>query len=174
MWTEGTAAVSRNVYTGIIGALVQLIDWKHNCFNYADATTVIKNVADPRLAQPQLLRQSAWAVWLSFHSCNYVASIGCCQYGTWATCTHQFQSCLQFLSHTDAAAVVETHYCPGVVKYRYRYQYQYHTVTGLAACRSVPRVCISLSFGHNWALLCIAVCSTHNVTVALLAVCATV
>ena len=36
--------------------------------------------------------------------------------------------------------------------YRYR---------GLAACR---RVCISLSFGHNWALLCTALCSTHNVT----------
>jgi len=106
--------------------------------------------------------------WLSSHSCNYVSSIGCCQYGT---CTHQFHSCLQFLSHTDAAAAVETHYCPGVVKYRYRYQYQYHTVTGLAACRSVRRVCISLSFGHNWALLCTAVCSTHNVTVALLAVC---
>ena len=110
-------------------------------------------------------------MWLSSHSCNYVSSIGCCQYGTWATCTHQFHSCLQFLSHTDAAAAVETHYCPGVVKYRYRYQYQYHTVTGLAACRSVRRVCISLSFGHNWALLCTAVCSTHNVTVALLAVC---
>ena len=36
--------------------------------------------------------------------------------------------------------------------YRYR---------GLAASR---RVCISLSFGHNWALLCTAVCSTNNVT----------
>jgi len=32
-------------------------------------------------------------------------------------------------------------------------------------------VCISLSFGHNIALLCTAVCSTHNVTVALLVVC---
>ena len=60
MWTEGTVAVSGKAYTGITGVLGQLIDWKHKCFNYADVTTVIKNVTYPRLSQPQFSYNTMW------------------------------------------------------------------------------------------------------------------
>ena len=161
MSTEGTVAVSQKAYTGIAGVLVQPLVCKNKCLSCVDAddcqevllgpsvrttTVLVSNTVTWVALVPQL---QLWRLhWLL--SVRYVSDVHSpvAQLFTLPVSHKRCCSCINTLVFGCCQVPVPD--C-----YRYR---------GLTACRRVRRVCISLSFGHNWALLCTAVCSTHNVT----------